>query len=75
MLYRYHKTVYIQVLTTFLEIPELLSIVDGKNIENDELFLRTAFKSVLTCDKTIIAETISNIIKRYDSVGMLSKQY
>lgn len=56
----------------FLEIPELSSIVDGQNIENDCVFLRKAFRSVLTCDKTMMAETIDNIIKRYETIGMFA---
>ncbi|XP_018568239.1 mannose-6-phosphate isomerase [Anoplophora glabripennis] len=50
------------------EIPELSSIVDGQNIEEDNLFLKKAFRSVLTCDKTMMAETIDNIIKRYETI-------
>ncbi|KAJ8984387.1 hypothetical protein NQ317_003535 [Molorchus minor] len=62
-------------IRTFIkDIPELSCIVDGQDICNDEEFLRRAFKSVLTCDKQIMVETIDNILKRFKGFDCIQRE-
>ncbi|KAJ8945084.1 hypothetical protein NQ318_005264 [Aromia moschata] len=59
----------------FIEaIPELSCIIDGQDISDDEEFLKKSFKSVLTCDKEIMIETINNILTRFKEIDFIQRE-
>nr|XP_023012378.1 mannose-6-phosphate isomerase [Leptinotarsa decemlineata] len=54
-----------EIRTFVKNIPELGKIVSCSDVCDDVEFLKKAFRAVLTCDKQIIVETMSSLLKKF----------